>query len=405
MDRGVILLTALHQYAACSGRFHRLRRGLMGLASPFNVMVCSRQPIRDGFLEYVGEPWMKEAKLLVRRLQASDAAQLQKEASDALVALGAGPSPNQDDFPLTPADQAAQFKKHVADLHRVLHPHVVIRSPLPSTMVSALGASHDRVVLSLRGSLDPAAELLNAGRTATADLCSLLARSWEDMDLPSPDGVARRGVVHLLWRAKMSAARQLVCGKRSAWCATPPPVLLIRQERVPGHLAALPEPTWSEWEHRLKLRYRARCEVEHDRLWELSAEATERWGEFHRQLLAQPQVFAPFPLTFFDWLPELMLRLAMLIMPECFKSREECRTLIISGEAAARACTVTWWLAHEHLTCLRALLEPPSPSEIDGMEGPLGAHPEDQLAIEAAILSKLQEKGPLRPRPLTPFLP
>lgn len=398
MEPAVILLTILHQLAASCGRIHRLRRGFMGLACPFNVLVCSRRPMRDRFMECLAEPWLSQARLQLRYQQQKHDPKFKRIQK----ALSQSASPHLHPHPDKALEEDSERLHQKAPIFEQAsaQPEIFVRSPLAARLLGAIPRSFDGCVMSLQGGIDPAAELLNAGRPAISALCSVLAQSWNDIELPVAPFPAKRGVIHAFWRAPMSTARQLILGRRSPWCAAPPPVLLIEQKSDPHHLDFLPEPTYHWWEKQLLGLYKRRLDFTSPLLWELTPEATQLWGNLHAELLGTEGIFVPFARTFFDWLPELMLRLALLMQ-------------ILKGESAggphphigdnamATACTLVRWLAHAHLECLKALREPPTSDEPDGTYGALGVTGDDELALESAILARLQERGPLKPRQLS----
>lgn len=136
-------------------------------------------------------------------------------------------------------------------------------------------------------------------------------------------------------------------------------------------------------------------------VWEFSEEAKLLWSTSHQELLAGVGECAPFPKAWFEWLPELMMRLALLlsVLQRTTPSLGSGKAMVEAG-AVEQACTLTWWLAHEHLECLKALRRPQAvedPTE----ECTLGGIDSiDEEALNAAILTKLREGGPMSPREL-----
>jgi hypothetical protein len=373
MEEGVILVAALHQLAACCGRLHRIRRGYRGLSCPFNVIVCSHSRSRISFMEYLAEPWVERVRVRIRAHQVFAARRMFQETE---AGTDGGTTPQM-----------------------LLLPFHVVQSPKPSAIIAALNGSHDRAVMSLAGAMDPAAELLLGGARDIAELGAILSRSWLDMDVFGVGDLGNRCLAHIGWRARMGAVRQLVLGKHSPWRICPPPVLLLRQQKDPGFLVGLPEEVFKMWSEQLIRWHSARSTAGRHIDWDLSPGAQDVWGAFEHELLHESGALTPFPSTYFDWLPELMLRLAMLV--EMLRGTDSALKPVIEVPATQIACALTRWLAHEHLECLRALLPPPSGSLVDEFDGALGDRAGDAMAIEAGILSRLAEKGPLLPRELT----
>lgn len=395
MKPSVILLTALHQLAAASGRHHRMRLGHLGLSCPFSVLVCAAQRSRLRFIELLGEPWLLAVRLQLRHHQAFGTKSLAQEL-ERFQAQAAAPEARFG------VGAAANINDQIRHAGTALQPNIVVPSPMPARVMQALRMSYDRTVMVVNGGIDPLDELLSAGRNQTAELCRLLEMSWQDMDLPDRGPIPRRGVIHLCWRSHMAAARRMVWGRQSPWRGAPPPVLMILQGATPAYLAPLDETTHTGWSDMLQGVYNQCRKLHEPVLWELSDDARTLWGGFHRELLGDPTLFAPVPPGFVDWIPDLVIRLALLFSAlERMEKQAAPAKTIVEKDTLIRACTVGWWLAHEHLECLNTLRLPKSVDEPDEMDGVAGIDSIDSQRIGEAILEKLAAQGPLSPRELT----
>jgi len=176
----------------------------------------------------------------------------------------------------------------------------------------------------------------------------------------------------------------------------------MRQGEAPDFLKELPSSIREAWKAVLvacHMRRHRRC---HITTWNLSDDAKKLWADFHEEILRDVSVFAPFSLPWFRWLPELMMRLALLLSvlrPFTERDAEERRT--VEADVVHRACVLTRWLAGEHLECLRSLHRSHPVNEVPESDDCASIDTIDDKALEEAILEKLLKKGPLSRRELT----
>jgi hypothetical protein len=176
------------------------------------------------------------------------------------------------------------------------------------------------------------------------------------LDLPYSAGESKPGVVHLFWRSQESAVRRLLLDLQGPWRGAAPPVLLMRQKATSHFVQPLAESQFRTWANLLVTIDQQRRRFTHATEATLSPEAAEAWGEFHAELLNDTAVFAPWPRQFFDWLPELMLRLAALLgVLHALAAPGDPGLFCVKLERVREACAIVRWLAHEHLACLEQL--------------------------------------------------
>jgi hypothetical protein len=338
------------------------------LSCPFNLMLCSPERTRQRFLEELASPWLERVRCLSEEQGRWGAQNLQRYIAECRRA-NAQPASSRHDAEESPTDAAER-------LTGVLKNRLMVWSPLPSRIEQALPQSYDGAVLTLGGGLDPVDELWVAGRQQTTRLCALLAASWEGFDLPYSAAVSKPGVVHLFWRTHESAARRLVLDPQSPWHAAGPPVLLMRQRASSRFVPSLPESSFATWGNLLVTLDQQRRRFTHATEADLSPEAAAAWGAFHTELLHDPAVFAPWPRQFFDWLPELMLRLAALLgVLHALATPGDPGLYLVKPERVQEACAIVRWLAHEHLACLEQLREGGAAEGGGQLSSPAGCPP------------------------------
>jgi hypothetical protein len=147
-----------------------------------------------------------------------------------------------------------------------------------------------------------------------------------------------------------------VLDPQSPWRAAGPPVLLMRQKTSSRFVLSLPESSFHTWANLLVTMDQQRRRFTHATEAKLSPEAAAAWGAFHTELLHDGAVFAPWPRQFFDWLPELMLRLAALLSTlHALATPGDPGLFLLTLPRVQEACVIVRWLAHEHLACLEQL--------------------------------------------------
>jgi hypothetical protein len=393
MEPAVLLLAALHQLAAATGRLHRIRHIYLGFSCPFSVVFCAEQKSRCRFLEFLGEPWLQHVRINLREHQALGAQGIRDEMEERIRRF--------KEAPRTPGFDYRKFEDERDGRKAVWYPNLVTSTASPDRMMRAVNSSYDRLVMALDGSMDPFEELLGRHRSQTERLCRLLILGWEDIDLPDKGSIPTRGMVHLCWRTHKSAARRMVLDRRSPWRLMAPPVLLIRQHSAPSFLEELPADIFEMWSGMLVACHMRRHSSRNITTWKLSDDAKRLWAAFHEELLGDTSVFAPFPSEWFRWLPELTVRLALLLcVLRSFTEKEPPEIWTVDAEALERACVITRWLAHEHLETLHGLLKAESVGVCPENDTFDGIDTIDDQAVEAAIVARLRDKGPMSYREL-----
>ncbi|RBP35667.1 hypothetical protein DES53_12035 [Roseimicrobium gellanilyticum] len=385
-----IMVVLLHVLAGIAGAKHRLRRAHLGISCPFNLIVCGEAPTSHNWIEFFAEPWLGHLRGRLRMHQAFGAAHFMNELKS---------MDSQSSFLF---GSALDKNKQLVRTQLTLAPCAMERSPLPDKLLEALKHSWGRTVVSLNGGIDPMQELHSASRKQVVELSRLLQMSWKDMDLPAKGPIPCRGVIHLLWRSEITAARRVIWGPQSPWKAASPPVLVVTEGASPAYLVPLDAEVYGEWA-KLCRRLVDSTESGHDAVvWSLSPEADALAAGFCVDLATNASKLAPLRPQQFAWFHELVIRLAMLLS---ITGKNENSVpgvdAIVSSEAMDAACILGRWLAREHYDCLKWLRLGPDDDGRTIFDETYDIDSIDNFQLEMAIMDRLGDKGPMTRRELS----
>jgi hypothetical protein len=137
-------------------------------------------------------------------------------------------------------------------------------------------------------------------------------------------------------------------------------------------------------------------------VWCLVPESLEMLEWFAGKLGEKLEVVPRLLRRHFDWMPDLVVRLALLLAVADRLTGAQPMANIIGIDEMSRAILLGWWFVQEHYDALQWVLGTSPDSSVDDEPDTFGSTDgTDRIALEGMILERLSREGPLTRRELT----